>query len=56
MWPSRFTLSHYSPSVLRQLYVEKIKYYVDDSIKSLQFQLSNSHTSMMYGTSFPANK
>ena len=44
------------PGVKKQLFVEKIKYFVDDSVKSIQFSLSNGNTSMMYGTSFPANK
>jgi len=45
-----------APGVKQQVFIEKIKYFVDDSIKSLQFSLSNGNTSMMYGTSFPANK
>ena len=56
MWPSRYTLSEMGAAVRQSVYVEKIKYYAEDSIKSLQFVLSNGNTSMMYGTSFPANK
>lgn len=34
-WPSRWTLAQMAPGVKQQLFIEKIKYFVDDSIKSL---------------------
>jgi len=56
MWPSRYCISRWTPQVRNQIYLEKIRYRADDSIKSLQFLLSNGNTSMIFGTSYVIDK